>query len=81
MLTRKQSRKFFKLPLGRKQAISHIPGPDPQRGWSSVGSEKTSAVYEKIAEAGGPRSNFADAKVSICLAFTTNTLTEVTGAF
>jgi isopenicillin N synthase-like dioxygenase len=81
MLTRKQSRKFFKLPLQRKQAIAHIPGPDPQRGWSSVGSEKTSAVYEKIAEGGEQPSNSADAKVSIRLAFTTKRLTEVTGAF
>ena len=64
MLIRKQSKKFFDLPPESKEVIAHTPGPDPQRGWSRVGSEKTSAVYEKIARCGAPPTNSADAKVT-----------------
>ena len=61
-LTCEQSRRFFDLPLASKRTISHIPGSNPQRGYSSLGSEKTSRVYAKLMGRDDPKSQ-RDARV------------------
>ncbi|KAH0563450.1 hypothetical protein GP486_001987 [Trichoglossum hirsutum] len=38
------SERFFKLPLEEKMKIANERNPDPQRGWSYVGAEKTSKL-------------------------------------
>ncbi|KAF7588008.1 hypothetical protein BBP40_006437 [Aspergillus hancockii] len=38
------SKRFFALHLGEKQKASNIPGVNQQRGWSSLGEEKTSTL-------------------------------------
>ena len=35
---------FFRLPTEEKEAIPNERNADPQRGWSYVGSEKTSKL-------------------------------------
>src|SRR4051794_32588844 len=40
-----KSRKFFELPQDVKRQIEHLPGPNPQRGWSAVGSESTAKLF------------------------------------
>ncbi|KAK4219676.1 hypothetical protein QBC37DRAFT_382429 [Rhypophila decipiens] len=42
------SRKFFQLPDKVKQKIEHKPGPNPQRGWSAVGSESTAKLFGRL---------------------------------
>ncbi|RBA09647.1 oxidoreductase [Fusarium proliferatum] len=39
------SRAFFNLPLIVKDTVLHRAGPTPQRGWSKVGDEDSSALY------------------------------------
>ncbi|MCJ1281401.1 hypothetical protein MMC26_000720 [Xylographa opegraphella] len=41
------SKSFFRLKLDDKASIAHHPGPNPQRGWSGVGAENSSALYRK----------------------------------
>ncbi|KAL8819800.1 MAG: hypothetical protein Q9223_001837 [Gallowayella weberi] len=41
------SRKFFQMPADDKLAIAHPGGSEPQRGWSAVGRESSSALYRK----------------------------------
>ncbi|TVY30900.1 putative 2-oxoglutarate-dependent dioxygenase [Lachnellula hyalina] len=45
------SKKFFKLSAESKKAILHPPGPDPQRGYSALGTEKSA-----------PRPDFKDSR-------------------
>lgn len=40
-----QSQQFFALMSSVKSEIAHIPGPNPQRGYSCIGQEKTSTLY------------------------------------
>lgn len=42
-----QSRKFFKIPLQEKRSIAHPGGSEPQRGFSKLGAENSSALYRK----------------------------------
>lgn len=44
-LTSTQNKEFFKLPIESKLDIAHKPGPNPQRGWSCVGSENSAKLY------------------------------------
>lgn len=39
-----QNKAFFDLPLQQKLAISNIEGPEPQRGYSAIGVEKTATL-------------------------------------
>ncbi|RAH69292.1 isopenicillin N synthase family dioxygenase [Aspergillus aculeatinus CBS 121060] len=39
------TRKFFALPSSEKVRLAHPAGPEPQRGWSCVGAERTSKLY------------------------------------
>ncbi|KAL8682572.1 MAG: hypothetical protein Q9186_001425 [Xanthomendoza sp. 1 TL-2023] len=41
------SRKFFQIQADDKLAIAHPEGSEPQRGWSAVGKESSSALYRK----------------------------------
>ncbi|KAL9602562.1 MAG: hypothetical protein Q9219_001706 [cf. Caloplaca sp. 3 TL-2023] len=41
------SKAFFRLPAHEKLAIANPGGPEPQRGWSAVGSESSSSLYKK----------------------------------
>ncbi|MCJ1231405.1 hypothetical protein MMC12_008082 [Toensbergia leucococca] len=42
-----QNRLFFQMKTEEKLRIAHPPGPDPQRGFSSVGAENSSKLYRK----------------------------------
>ncbi|OJD40654.1 oxoglutarate iron-dependent oxygenase [Diplodia corticola] len=42
------SKAFFDLPLEEKAKTLNPPGPSPQRGWSTLGAEKTSTLYGKL---------------------------------
>ncbi|KAB2569573.1 Oxoglutarate/iron-dependent oxygenase [Lasiodiplodia theobromae] len=42
------SKRFFDLPLEEKVKTLNPPGPNPQRGWSTLGAEKTSTLYGKL---------------------------------
>ncbi|KAH7027598.1 putative gibberellin 20-oxidase [Microdochium trichocladiopsis] len=44
-------KKLFALAPEQKDKFKHLPGPDPQRGWSHIGAEVTSRLQER---------NFAD---------------------
>ncbi|KAH7025264.1 oxidoreductase [Microdochium trichocladiopsis] len=46
------SKRFFSLPDSVKRQIEHVPGPDPQRGWSRVGSESTAKLFGALKENG-----------------------------
>ncbi|KAI0517552.1 putative gibberellin 20-oxidase [Xylaria bambusicola] len=41
------SRSFFGTPIEERIAIQNVAGPNPQRGWSSLGAENTAKLYEK----------------------------------
>ena len=47
-LTPPQSKKFFALSLPERLKALNPPGPTPQRGWSTLGAEKTSTLYGKL---------------------------------
>ena len=36
---------FFQLPSSSKVKIANLPGPQPQRGWSQVGEERTGLLF------------------------------------
>lgn len=40
-----RSTNFFQLSPARKMAVAHPGGPDPQRGWSRVGEERTAKLF------------------------------------
>ncbi|KAL9103486.1 MAG: hypothetical protein Q9163_001482 [Psora crenata] len=42
-----QNKAFFKLSGKDKAAIAHPGGSQPQRGWSAVGAENSSKLYQK----------------------------------
>ncbi|OJD33865.1 gibberellin 2-oxidase [Diplodia corticola] len=46
------SKKFFKISPESKTAIAHIPGPEPQRGWSRIGSENTTKLFGRLENNG-----------------------------
>lgn len=60
----RQSEKFFKLRTEEKEAIPNIRNADPQRGWSFVGSEKTSKL-NMVDKDGQVPQDLEDEKVSI----------------
>ncbi|KAJ2972940.1 hypothetical protein NQ176_g1530 [Zarea fungicola] len=60
------SKRFFDLPVNVKHQIEHEPGPDPQRGWSSVGSESTAKVFGALTPE-GDKITETDMKVAIDL--------------
>ncbi|KAL3417922.1 hypothetical protein PVAG01_10932 [Phlyctema vagabunda] len=41
------SKSFFKISDDKKNGIRHEPGPHPQRGWSILGAESSSALYRR----------------------------------
>ncbi|KAI0815550.1 putative gibberellin 20-oxidase [Xylaria sp. FL0064] len=41
------SRLFFAIPIEERIVIQNVAGPNPQRGWSSVGAENSAKLYEK----------------------------------
>ena len=47
-----------------KIRILHRPGPDPQRGFSSVGSESSSKLYRKGVLKNETVEDLSDARVS-----------------
>ncbi|KAF2226213.1 oxidoreductase [Elsinoe ampelina] len=40
--------KLFRMPVAHKEQIAHQPGPNPQRGWSGVGSENAAKLYAAL---------------------------------
>lgn len=42
-----QSKAFFRLEARDKMSFAHMPGPEPQRGWSKMGAENSSTLYRK----------------------------------
>ncbi|KAL4884487.1 putative gibberellin 20-oxidase [Aspergillus karnatakaensis] len=58
------NQRFFDLPNDRKAAIRNDEGPKPQRGWSSVGAEKTGFLNPggKLSLAKGAENDRQDAK-------------------
>ncbi|KAF4552920.1 Non-heme dioxygenase in morphine synthesis N-terminal-containing protein 3 [Elsinoe fawcettii] len=40
--------KLFEMPVQSKEKIAHQPGPDPQRGWSKIGSENAAKLYAAL---------------------------------
>ena len=47
-----------------KLKIAHVPGPDPQRGFSKVGSENSSRLYGKGVLKRQDVDDLSDARVS-----------------
>ncbi|KAF2834044.1 Clavaminate synthase-like protein [Ophiobolus disseminans] len=39
------NQRFFNLPDAVKDDIAHVPGPDPQRGFSRLGAERTAKLH------------------------------------
>lgn len=62
----RQSEKFFKLPMEEKEVIPNIRNADPQRGWSYVGSEKTSKL-NMVDKDGQVPQDLEDEKVGILI--------------
>lgn len=62
-----KTRKFFQLPLSEKQKIAHPPGPDPQRGWSCVGAERTAKLYGSRVAGASVNEDLYDARVCLFL--------------
>nr|K0E3U5.1 RecName: Full=2-oxoglutarate-dependent dioxygenase ecdK; AltName: Full=Echinocandin B biosynthetic cluster protein K [Aspergillus rugulosus]AFT91382.1 EcdK [Aspergillus rugulosus] len=58
------NQRFFDLPIDRKAAIRNDEGPKPQRGWSSLGAEKTGFLNPggKLSLARASNNDRQDAK-------------------
>ncbi|CRG89606.1 hypothetical protein PISL3812_06644 [Talaromyces islandicus] len=52
------ARRFFELSAAQKEVIAHPDSPDPQRGWSRIGAEKTSRLFSH----GASSRNATDAR-------------------
>ena len=50
--------------MDEKLRIAHHPGPDPQRGFSSVGSENSSKLYREGLLGNQLAEELSDARVS-----------------
>lgn len=59
-----QNKRFFQLPHTKKAVIANTPGPNPQRGWSSVGSENSSTLYREGLLGDKIQNHFSDARAS-----------------
>lgn len=46
VLTNEQNKQFFSLPNDTKNLIAHPPRANPNRGWSGLGQEKSSAITD-----------------------------------
>lgn len=44
-------------------SVANVPGPNPQRGWSRIGDEKTSTLYRKGLLGQEVSANLKDARV------------------
>lgn len=51
------------MPTDQKLRIAHQPGPDPQRGFSSVGSESSSKLYRQGLLKNQKTEELSDARV------------------
>lgn len=47
----------------QKAKFAHLPGPDPQRGWSHIGAEVTSRLQERNFANGSKGKELKDEKV------------------
>ena len=59
-----KTRRFFQLPANVKKRMAHDPSLTLQRGWSTMGEEKTWGLFGETSGVGSPRST--DAKVRKC---------------
>jgi isopenicillin N synthase-like dioxygenase len=64
LLIPEQNKRFFALPENTKRQIAHPPQANPNRGWSAIGQEKSSAItdFEKGKAAA---EEVFDVKVSV----------------
>lgn len=62
---------FFQLPSASKMKIANLPGPQPQRGWSQVGEERTGLLFRH----GDGGEEMMDARV--CFPFPSRPMLEV----
>ena len=59
-----QNKRFFALPKETKKQIAHPPQANPNRGWSAIGQEKSSAITD-FEKGKASTEQIFDAKVSV----------------
>ena len=62
-----QTQKFFTLSTSEKTRLAHPPGPEPQRGWSCVGAERTSKLYRSGLGEKNVDEDLFDARVCLVI--------------